>query len=187
LKLKHDPEKWTLVFGKDHAQTTAKAKYRINLKSFRALVRASLHQTRLARSLNGDQGNSPRLRRIFINRGGDENKPRSRGRKAYSKWRSDMLRFILVNDRMPRVDVHCALCCTKIAASYVREINTRFYYCSRGCFASLPGWDSLCSNTVVELCDEVRLLPQASRLDRPALSAHAILLAGLQSRVSATS
>ena len=47
-----------------------------------------------------------------------------------------MLRFILVNDRMPRVDVHCALCCTKIAASYVREINTRFYYCGRGCFAS---------------------------------------------------
>jgi hypothetical protein len=114
----------------------AKAKYRINLKSFRALVRASLHQTRLARSLNGDQGNSPSLRRIFINRGGDENKPRSRGRKAYSKWRPDMLRFILVNDRMPRADVHCALCCTKIAASYVREINTRFYYCSRGCFAS---------------------------------------------------
>jgi hypothetical protein len=28
------------------------------------------------------------------------------------------------------------LCCTKIAASYVREINTRFYYCSRSCFVS---------------------------------------------------
>ena len=42
-----------------------------------------------------------------------------------------MLRFVLVNDRTPR-----ALCCTKIAASYVREINTRFYYCSRGCFVS---------------------------------------------------
>jgi hypothetical protein len=33
--LKHDPEKWIPVFGKDHAQRQAKAKYRINLKSFR--------------------------------------------------------------------------------------------------------------------------------------------------------
>src|SRR6516162_9013364 len=33
--LKHDPEKWLPVFGKDHAQTKANAKYRINLKSFR--------------------------------------------------------------------------------------------------------------------------------------------------------
>jgi len=47
-----------------------------------------------------------------------------------------MLRFVLVNVRTPRADVHCALCCTKIAASYVREINTRFYYCSRSCFVS---------------------------------------------------
>jgi hypothetical protein len=33
--LKHDPEKWTPVFGKDHAQSTAKAKCRINPKSSR--------------------------------------------------------------------------------------------------------------------------------------------------------
>jgi hypothetical protein len=31
----HDPEKWVPVFGKDHAQTTAKAKWRFNLKSLR--------------------------------------------------------------------------------------------------------------------------------------------------------
>ena len=43
-----------------------------------------------------------------------------------------MLRFILVNDRTPRLDAHCALCCTKITGSYVREIGTRFCYCSRG-------------------------------------------------------
>jgi hypothetical protein len=46
-----------------------------------------------------------------------------------------MLRFILVNDRTPRSD-HCALCCTQIAGSYVREISTKFCYCSRGCFLS---------------------------------------------------
>jgi hypothetical protein len=47
-----------------------------------------------------------------------------------------MLRFILVNDRTPRADAHCVLCCTEITGSYVREINTRFCYCSRGCFVS---------------------------------------------------
>ena len=47
-----------------------------------------------------------------------------------------MLRFILVNDRTPRADAYCALCCTEITASYVREISTKFCYCSRGCFAS---------------------------------------------------
>jgi hypothetical protein len=47
-----------------------------------------------------------------------------------------MLRFILVNDRMPRAQAHCALCCTQITAGYVREIGTKFCYCSRGCFLS---------------------------------------------------
>ena len=47
-----------------------------------------------------------------------------------------MLRFILVNDRTPRAHAHCALCCTEIAGGYVREIGTRFCYCSRGCFVS---------------------------------------------------
>jgi hypothetical protein len=47
-----------------------------------------------------------------------------------------MLRFILVNDRTPRADAYCALCCIEITASYVREISTKFCYCSRGCFAS---------------------------------------------------
>jgi hypothetical protein len=46
-----------------------------------------------------------------------------------------MLRFIVVNDRTPRADAHCALCCTAIAGSYVREIGTKFCYCSRDCFA----------------------------------------------------
>jgi len=45
-----------------------------------------------------------------------------------------MLRFILVNDRTPRSDADCALCCAKITGGYVREINTKFCYCSRDCF-----------------------------------------------------
>lgn len=47
-----------------------------------------------------------------------------------------MLRFVLVNDRMPRAHADCALCCTQIMGSYVREISTKFCYCSRGCFLS---------------------------------------------------
>ena len=47
-----------------------------------------------------------------------------------------MLCFILVNDRTPRADVHCALCCSKISGSYVREIGTKFCYCGRRCFAN---------------------------------------------------
>jgi hypothetical protein len=47
-----------------------------------------------------------------------------------------MLRFIVVNDRTPRADAHCALCCAEITASYVREISTKFCYCSSGCFIS---------------------------------------------------
>jgi hypothetical protein len=47
-----------------------------------------------------------------------------------------MLRFIVVNGRTPRADAHCALCCAAIAGSYVREIGTKFCYCSRGCFAA---------------------------------------------------
>jgi len=47
-----------------------------------------------------------------------------------------MLRFILVNGRTPRAQAHCALCCIEITGNYVREIGTKFCYCSRGCFAS---------------------------------------------------
>jgi hypothetical protein len=44
-----------------------------------------------------------------------------------------MLRFIVVNDRTPRAQAHCALCCTQIGTSYVREIGTKFCYCCRDC------------------------------------------------------
>ena len=155
-------------------------------------MRASLHQTRLARSLNGDQGNSPSLRGIFTNRGGDESKPRSRGRKADPKssnykWRPDMLRFVLVNVRTPRADVHCAFAAPRSRQVTFGKSTPDSTIAAAAVSSVIPGWDSLCSNTVAELCDEVRSLPRASPLDRPALLAHAILLAGLQSSVSATS
>jgi hypothetical protein len=39
------------------------------------------------------------------------------------------MRFIVVNDRMPRAATFCALCCEPITESYVREHQTRLAYC----------------------------------------------------------
>lgn len=44
------------------------------------------------------------------------------------------IRFILVNDRVPRSDPNCALCCKKIEQGYVRELQTRLVYCDPQCF-----------------------------------------------------
>jgi hypothetical protein len=44
------------------------------------------------------------------------------------------MRFVVVTDRTPRTDAYCALCCEKIAESYVREIGTRLIYCDHLCY-----------------------------------------------------
>ena len=44
-------------------------------------------------------------------------------------------RFVLVNDRTPRADAYCALCCEPIEQGYVREPQTRLLYCDVQCFA----------------------------------------------------
>jgi len=44
-------------------------------------------------------------------------------------------RFVLVNDRVPRGEAYCALCCGKIEKGYVRESQTRLLYCDTQCFA----------------------------------------------------
>jgi hypothetical protein len=45
------------------------------------------------------------------------------------------IRFVLVNDRVPRSDTYCALCCEKIEQGYVRELRTRLVYCNPQCFS----------------------------------------------------
>jgi hypothetical protein len=45
------------------------------------------------------------------------------------------MRFILVNGRMPCAQSFCALCCKPIVASYLREIETRLFYCDDKCYA----------------------------------------------------
>ena len=42
--------------------------------------------------------------------------------------------FVLVNDRVPRSDANCALCCKKIEQGYVRELQTGLVYCNPQCF-----------------------------------------------------
>jgi hypothetical protein len=44
------------------------------------------------------------------------------------------IRFVLVNDRVPRSDANCALCCKKIEPGYIRELRSRLIYCNPQCF-----------------------------------------------------
>jgi hypothetical protein len=47
-------------------------------------------------------------------------------------------RFVLVNDRVPRTDGHCALCGGIIEKGYVRDSRTRLIYCDTQCFPAGP-------------------------------------------------
>ena len=44
-------------------------------------------------------------------------------------------RFVLVNNRVPRTDEHCALCGGIVEKSYVRDSQTRLIYCDTRCLA----------------------------------------------------
>jgi hypothetical protein len=45
------------------------------------------------------------------------------------------MRFVLVNERSPRGEAFCAVCCAGIDRGYVRDPQTRLLYCDAGCFA----------------------------------------------------
>ena len=44
-------------------------------------------------------------------------------------------RFVLVNNRVPRMDEHCALCGGIVEKGYVRDSQTQLIYCDAQCFA----------------------------------------------------
>ena len=51
------------------------------------------------------------------------------------------IRFVLVNNRVPRMGQHCALCGGLIEKGYVRDSQTRLIYCDTQCFAGwAAGW-----------------------------------------------
>jgi hypothetical protein len=43
-------------------------------------------------------------------------------------------KFVLVNDRTPRDDACCFMCCRPIEQGYLREARTRLLFCSTECF-----------------------------------------------------
>ena len=45
------------------------------------------------------------------------------------------IRFVLVNERVPRTDERCALCSRIVEKGYVRDSQTRLIYCDTQCFA----------------------------------------------------
>ena len=45
------------------------------------------------------------------------------------------IRFVVVNNRVPRADQHCAVCGGLIEKGYVRDSQTRLIYCDTQCFA----------------------------------------------------
>jgi hypothetical protein len=47
------------------------------------------------------------------------------------------IRFVLVNNRVPRTGQHCARCGGLIEKGYVRDSQTWLIYCDTQCFA---GW-----------------------------------------------
>jgi hypothetical protein len=44
------------------------------------------------------------------------------------------IRFVLVNNRVPRTDERCALCGGMVEHGYVRDSQTRLIYCDTQCF-----------------------------------------------------
>ena len=52
------------------------------------------------------------------------------------------MRFVLVNERSPRADASCAVCCARIDRGYVRDPQTRLLYCDAQCFADHERMDN---------------------------------------------
>jgi hypothetical protein len=50
----------------------------------------------------------------------------------FSHW----IRFVVVNERVPRADEPCALCSRIVENGYVRDSQTRLIYCDAQCFAA---------------------------------------------------
>jgi hypothetical protein len=60
------------------------------------------------------------------------------------------MRFVLVNGRTPNPQSCCVMCDQPFAGSYLRDIETRFAYCSHDCY------DDQCKSAVVLLESQSR-------------------------------
>ena len=63
----------------------------------------------------------------------DDKSPASTRKARKPKAGKTGPRFILVNDRTPRGNAHCASCCASLSDSYVREVASGLIYCGTRC------------------------------------------------------
>ena len=75
---------------------------------------------------------------------------------------SKAIRFVLVNNRVPRTGQHCALCGGPIETGYVRDSQTRLIYCDTQCFAGWAHEAAVCTENLIRV-DEVRESPRLTR------------------------
>jgi len=45
------------------------------------------------------------------------------------------MKFVMVNGRTPVAQSPCAFCCRPIGNSYLREFETRRFYCNHQCYS----------------------------------------------------
>jgi hypothetical protein len=64
-------------------------------------------------------------------------------------------RFVIVNDRVPRQGAICAICGRKIEKGYVRESQTRLFYCGTECVPDVQR-TMMAVKTAPEECYEMR-------------------------------
>jgi hypothetical protein len=64
---------------------------------------------------------------------------------TFASGSSRAIRFVLVNNRIPRMDQHCALCGGLIEKGYVRNSQTQLIYCDTQCFG---GWTRMATPVV---------------------------------------
>ena len=66
---------------------------------------------------------------------------------------STAMKFVLVNDRPPRVPSICACCSQSVASSYLRDLSSKKLYCNHNCYlatvvpfvgSSIDGLSILC-------------------------------------------
>ena len=74
--------------------------------------------------------------------------------KELRRWRRQV-KFVLVNDRTPRPQSFCALCCEPIGGSYLREIATRLSYCDHKCYAGRQELTAPALTNIVRGCHHV--------------------------------
>ena len=78
-------------------------------------------------------------------------------------------RFVVVNDRIPRTDGHCALCGKVIERGYVRDSQTRLITATRSVFQVRQIWQCPSSKIARGRCHEMlkSLLQSRYWLARP--------------------